>query len=301
MQRWLAKPVAGILHVMRIGLIASSTKPDALNAAHHLATVLQGKTPDATLRVMEPAAGDEIAGFCPDLLVILGGDGTILETARFIAGIAAPVVGINFGKLGYLAAFSLDEFLSHLGLILAGNAPITNRLMLNGEVYQTARHGEECDRRVFSCPALNDVVLNAGIPFRMLDMRLLINGQETVQFRGDGLIVATSSGSTGYNLSAGGPLISPDLPVLVVTPICAHSLSFRPVVLPADAVIRIQALRVNPGSMASFDGQVTWPLKENQYILVKRSVHTLRLVENPTMSHWSMLAHKLAWAQSPKA
>ena len=299
-QRWPQEAAAGILLSMRIGLIANSNKPDAVSAAAQLTGVLKSNRDCSELHLMEPGGLTDLAAFNPDLLVILGGDGTILQTARFIAGTAARVVGINFGKLGYLAAFSLNEFLTHLNVILSGNAPVTSRMMLEGTIYEIAESSDSPDRPVFSCPALNDVVLNAGLPFRMLDMRVQINGQPTVHFRGDGLIVSTSSGSTGYNLSAGGPLISPDLAALVVTPICAHSLSFRPVVLPADTMLRVDAQRVNPGSMVSFDGQVNRPLKENQYVQVKRSACALRLVENPKMSHWDMLAHKLAWAQNPR-
>lgn len=285
---------------MRVGLIANSTKPDAVSAAGQLTGILKSRRDCSDLHLMEPGAMADLAQFKPDLLVVLGGDGTILETARFIAGTAARVVGINFGKLGYLAAFSMDEFLTHMNLILSGKAPVTSRMMLEGGIYENAESANGADRLVFSCPALNDVVLNAGQPFRMLDIRVQINGQPTVHFRGDGLIVSTSSGSTGYNLSAGGPLISPDLPALAVTPICAHSLSFRPVVLPADTTVRVDAQRVNAGSMVSFDGQVNRPLKENQFIQVKQAACTLRLVENPAMSHWNMLAHKLGWAQNPR-
>ncbi len=286
---------------MRVGLIANSTKPDAVSAAGHVLELLKSHRNCGALEVMEPAAPAQLEAFKPDILVIFGGDGTILQAARFIAGIQARIVGINFGKLGYLAAFSMEEFGRNVDLILSGNAPETQRMMLEGVIWEAGTSPGEPDRSVFSCPALNDVALNAGLPFRMLDMRVSFNSQPTVSFRGDGLIVSTASGSTGYNLSAGGPLISPELAALVVTPICAHSLSFRPVVLSADGVVRIDATRVNPGTMVSFDGQVNRPLAAGQHIIVRRSAHVLRLVENPALSHWNMLARKLGWAQNPMA
>ncbi len=245
--------------------------------------------------------------FDPDILVLLGGDGTVLQAARFIAGKRAALVGINFGKLGYLASFTVDEFLAQLPRMLAGELRISERLMLEGAIVDAAgaserdREKSRTPEEVFQCAALNDVVVNAGIPFRMVQLTIMIDGQNTTTFRGDGLIVSTSSGSTGYNLSAGGPLISPDLDAIVITPICPHSLSFRPVVVPDRVEIRITPIRVNTGTHVSFDGQVSQPLVAGQSVVVRRAHKPLRLVENPAMTHWGMLASKLHWAQSPRA
>lgn len=292
---------------MRIGLIANSENRDAMAAAQTLLPMLRQRRECHVAELISEASEPALREWRPDLLIALGGDGTILRTARFIVGLTVPVAGINFGKLGYLAAFSMDQFQEHLELILAGRAPITERLMLHGAIgpadgrAAAPRSAALPEQPLFECVALNDIVLNAGWPFRMVELTVQINAQDTTTFRGDGLIVSTSSGSTGYNLSAGGPLISPDVNAMVITPICAHSLSFRPVVVPDQAVIGLQPRRVNAGTTVSFDGQVVQPLREHQCVLVRRAAKPLRLVENPALSHWRLLADKLAWARSPQA
>ncbi len=295
---------------MRIALAANSDKVDAVAAAQVLLQTLTTAAGSAhEVRLIPVISRADFDAFDPDMLILLGGDGTILQAARFITGMRAALVGINFGKLGYLASFTAEEFKGQLTHILSGQLRISERLMLEGTIFDLPEsagaakgHGiSEPAKPAFQCAALNDVVINAGIPFRMVQLTIMIDGHDTTTFRGDGLIVSTSSGSTGYNLSAGGPLISPDLNAIVITPICAHSLSFRPVVVPDHTEIRITPLRVNTGTHVSFDGQVAQPLVAGQYVVVRRSKKPLRLVENPAMSHWCMLASKMHWAQSPRA
>ena len=293
---------------MRIALTPNLDKSDAVAAAQNLLETLRGHV-GHDVRMMPTISREAFDAFDPDVLILLGGDGTILQAARFITGMRAALVGINFGKLGYLASFTVEEFRTQLPRLLSGELQISQRLMLDGTIINTAESAadgaagklEPAAAPAFHCAALNDIVINAGIPFRMVQLTITINGEDTTTFRGDGLIVSTSSGSTGYNLSAGGPLISPDLNALVITPICPHSLSFRPVVVPADTEIRITPNRVNCGTHVSFDGQVSQPLVAGQYVVVRRATKPLRLVENPTMSHWQMLGSKLHWAQSPRA
>ncbi len=293
---------------MRIALAPNLDKSDAVAAAQQLLESLRGNA-GHDVRMMPTISRDAFDAFDPDMLILLGGDGTILQAARFITGMRAALVGINFGKLGYLASFTVDEFQAHLPRLLRGELNISQRLMLEGTILNAPENAtdgttgarEQAHAPAFHCAALNDIVINSGIPFRMVQLTIAINGYDTTTFRGDGLIVSTSSGSTGYNLSAGGPLISPDLDALVITPICPHSLSFRPVVVPADTQIRITPMRVNSGTHVSFDGQVSQPLVAGQYVLVHRAPKPLRLVENPTLTHWQMLGSKLHWAQSPRA
>jgi NAD+ kinase len=297
---------------MDILLIPNRDKPDAVAAAARLYDLLTARARGTAHRcaVIPCPTRQDLRTFAPTLVVVLGGDGSILATAQALAGLAVPVVGINFGKLGYLAAFSLDQFLEHLDLLLSGSAPATDRLMLHGAIYPWpatfARGGvfpladlEALQPRAAGF-ALNDVVINAGDPFRMIELDVQIDGQRTTTFRSDGVVVATASGSTGYNLSAGGPLISPEVEAMVLTPICPHSLSFRPVVLPATASVLIVPHRLNPGTKVNFDGQLTRPIAENECLLIRRSPTPFTLVENPTINHWQMLAHKLHWAQSPR-
>jgi NAD+ kinase len=291
---------------MKIALVPNPEKADAMAAAQDL---LEELTERARCELMPTPTRAELGAFQPDLLIVLGGDGSILAIAQELVGLPVPVAGINFGKLGYLAAFSLVQFRENLDLILAGRAPRTERLMLRGEIYRCNgkfHHGiqhiaelEACER-VAEGYALNDVVINAGDPFRMIELSVQIDEHETTTFRSDGVIVSTASGSTGYNLSAGGPLISPAVEAMVLTPICPHSLSFRPVVLACSSVAVIVPRRLNSGSKVNFDGQLTMPLTEHDCVVIRRAPTPLVLVENPTVSHWQMLGQKLHWARSPR-
>lgn len=299
---------------MDILLVPNRDKPDAMLAAEHLFTLLQNRArthPAANIAVTTCADYPRISFFKPDLVVVLGGDGSILSTAQALGTLHVPIVGINFGKLGYLAAYSLDEFIASLDDILAGKTPSTQRLMLQAAIYPWPNRGgegggiqslAELERQTPRARglALNDVVINAGEPFRMIELEVQIDEIPTTTFRSDGLVVSTPSGSTGYNLSAGGPLISPEVEAMVMAPICPYTLAFRPVVLPASASILVCPHRLNAGSRVNFDGQINVPLQENECLLIRRAAHYLTLVENPRMNHWQMLAQKLHWAQSPR-
>ena len=295
-----------------MALVPNRDKPDAVAAAEQLRALLARRQQGGgvgRLALLRTADRATIGQFKPELLVVLGGDGSILATAQALDGMAVPVVGINFGKLGYLAAYSLQEFMEHLDLILSGQAPRTERLMLQGTVYpwrhQTVPEIQPLRELESLTPhghglALNDVVINAGEPFRMIELEVQVDEERTTTFRSDGLVVATASGSTGYNLSAGGPLISPEVEALVLTPICPHSLAFRPVVLPAGSSILVCPCRLNEGSWISFDGQVHVALREDECLLIRRAQSGLTLLENPRLTHWQMLAQKLHWARSPR-
>ena len=256
---------------MRVALIPNLDKPDAMAAGRQLETLLAAR---AQVVVLRHPGHPELLAAKPELVVVLGGDGSILRLAHAMAGIDAPVVGINFGKLGYLAAYSLKEFEQHMETVLAGRAPVTERLMLEGSI---CRNGVEAQplsavrghATRFRYPALNDIVINAGEPFRMIELHVRIDDEETTTFRGDGVIVATSSGSTGYNLSAGGPLLTPDVRAMVLTPICPHSLSFRPVVIADTSTVVLHPHRVNPGTKVVFDGQVVESLSVGECVIVR--------------------------------
>ena len=297
---------------MNIALIPNRGKSDAIEAAGRLREIIAQRlagSPGGSVSIIPDLRRDQLDAFQPDLIVVLGGDGSMLSAAQVIAGMCTPVVGINFGKLGYLAAFTPDEFLENLDSILSDQAPKTQRLMLEAAVFPWPRRGvaavQPLGELLSAAPraagvALNDVVLNAGEPFRMIELEVQIDEQRTTSFRADGLVISTASGSTGDNLSAGGPLISPSLAAMVVSPICPHTLSFRPVVIPADSAILVCPHRLNPGSRVSFDGQMNVPITENECVLVRRAKTCFTLVENPKITHWQMLAQKMHWAQNPR-
>jgi len=289
---------------MRIAIVPNINKPKAMTASDELVELLGGHT---IVVLAETDPRQALIRFAPELVVVLGGDGSVLRIANAAAELEAAVVGINFGKLGYLTAFSLEQFKEHLPVILDGRCASTQRLMLLAALYHN--HGIPGRRSVaeLTAPfpiyfgtALNDVVINAGAPFRMIELQLQIDQYDTTTFRSDGLIVSTSSGSTAYSLSAGGPLLAPDVHAMVLTPLCPHSLSFRPVVVSDSSAIIIHPGHLNPGTRISFDGQFGFGFHEDQYLVIRRSPHPLRLLENPHLSHWDVLAQKLLWARSPK-
>jgi len=242
-------------------------------------------------------------GLNPDFAFVLGGDGTVLGVARRLVNLGVPMVGINFGRLGFLAPFLIEDVQAMWDDLAAGRFDFSRRVMLEASV---------CDEGVaepcFSSLAMNDVVITAGPPFRMIEMEMMINprGDATLPpshntfFSGDGVIVATPTGSTAYNISAGGPVVAPDVDGLVITPICPHTLSFRPLVLSASDQIRLRLLRANPGTAVVLDGQVSAPLTAGSVISVRAHQRRLRVVINPRATYWQTLADKMHWAARPK-
>ena len=240
-----------------------------------------------------------------DYILVLGGDGTLLSTARALGDRPVPLVGINFGRLGFLAAFSVDQFKKQFEKLAAGKLPVSRRLQLEASVVakttscKLTSYPDVVAKRRFVATALNDAVVTAGPPFRMIELELGEDGETFVEFFGDGVVVSTPSGSTAYNVSAGGPIISPKVDALCVTPICPHSLSFRPVVVSARSTLLIGFGRVNEGTTLFCDGQASTTLTADDQIVVRRSAHDVLLVENPTARQWKSLAEKLHWAIPP--
>lgn len=237
-----------------------------------------------------------------DLALVLGGDGTVLGVARRLVDLGVPMVGINFGKLGFLAPFALEDVQDTWDDLAAGNFAFSRRVMLEASICEPGQT-QPC----FTSLAMNDAVITAGPPFRMIEMELLINPGDaklppsnSTYFSGDGVIVATPTGSTAYNLSAGGPVIAPDVDGLVITPICPHTLSFRPLVLSAQDRISLRVLRANPGTAVVLDGQVCSPLAAGAVLSVRTYHRRLRVVVNPRATYWQTLATKMHWAARPK-
>lgn len=228
-----------------------------------------------------------------DFAVVFGGDGTILSAARDICEADVPVLGVNVGKLGFLAEFSVDELLELFDRVTDDPELIEKRMILSCTI---GRSGEE----YFTSTAVNDVVISAGAPFNMVEMKISVKGQPVVSCIGDGLIISTPTGSTAYNLSAGGPILSANLSAIVITPLCPHSLSFRPIVISADSVIQIEPVKVNSGTTINLDGQVSHQLCTGDVVTIRRHRGTFLVVNNPIRTQWDTLAGKLNWAQKPK-
>jgi NAD+ kinase len=222
--------------------------------------------------------------------IVFGGDGSIISAARSLAKMRVPVIGVNLGKLGYLAEFSVEELKGQFDQIVAGQTSIEKRMLLSCELGDGDEKGT----------AVNDVFIAAGAPFRMVELDILVDDHLVASCISDGLIVSTPTGSTAYNLSAGGPILASNMKAVVVTPICPHSLSFRPIVLNAERTIEIIGRRVNDGTTVSIDGQVSWPLALQQAVKIKRAKGDFLVVNNPRRNAWDTLATKLRWAQKPQ-
>jgi NAD+ kinase len=228
-----------------------------------------------------------------DFAVVFGGDGTILSAARDLSQTSVPVIGVNVGRLGFLAEFSIDELKTLFDRVTTEAELIEKRMMLKCTV---AEHGKE----KLSSTAINDVVINAGPSYNMVDLKITVRGQSLADCISDGLIISTPTGSTAYNLSAGGPILSANLSAIVITPICPHTFSFRPIVISADNKIEIHPQRVNEGTTITLDGQILSPLKDSDIVTVEKHNGAFLVVNNPLRTQWDTLAGKLSWAQKPK-
>ena len=288
---------------MRLFVVANAEKPNVRPALDELLPWL-GKR--VTLTGTDVSLADDLRDVQADVILVLGGDGTLLSTARRLGGRQIPLMGVNFGRLGFLASFTPSQFRDHLDDLIAGKLPVSSRLILQASVLPA---GVKCDvhdrqdvqaKRRFNATALNDAVVTAGAPFHMVELELRADGESGVRYFGDGVIVSTPSGSTAYNVSAGGPIIDPGVDAICITPICPHSLSFRPVVVSSRTTVVIAASRVNPGTTLFCDGQADTKLSHGETVVLGRSPNDVLLVENPEARQWRSLAEKLHWAASPR-
>ncbi len=223
-----------------------------------------------------------------DLVVVLGGDGTLLKAARLFGHLGAPILGVNLGGLGFLTEISLEELRQLFEGILQGEYQTENRMVLTARI---VREGEVHP----VIPFLNDVVINKGALARIIDLETSIGGQFLTSYRGDGLIVATPTGSTAYNLSAGGPILHPALKTILLTPICPFTLTNRPIILQDDAVIDILLGTKASEVWLTFDGQVGYPLKAGDVVQVQKSVKSVQLIKTPFKNYFEILRTKLKW------
>ena len=249
---------------------------------------------------------DDLGGVNADVILVLGGDGTLLSAARRLRGRQIPLMGVNFGRLGFLASFTPDEFPRHFDDLVNNRLRHTRRMVLDVSVlpaevpYDTDHIEETLKHRRFAATALNDAVVTAGPPFHMVELAVRADQETLVRYYGDGVIITTPSGSTAYNVAAGGPIITPSVAAMCITPICPHSLSFRPLVIPSDSLVTVVAERVNDMTTLFCDGQASTQVQKGDRILIRRSPHDVVLLENPEARLWRSYAEKLNWAVSPK-
>jgi len=225
-----------------------------------------------------------------DLMLVLGGDGTMIATARMVGNAEVAVLGINYGGLGYLAEFRIEEIYSALESILDGRYAVQRRLMLSAELWRG--HDLISGNRV-----LNDVVINKSALARIIEIEAYLNDQFVNSFRADGLIVATPTGSTAYTLSAGGPVVYPSMSAIVITPICPFTLSNRPIVVPDDSVIELRLKTDKQEVALTLDGQVGVPLQVDDRVVIKKSHTTFNLIQPMNRNYFEVLRDKLLWGR----
>lgn len=228
-----------------------------------------------------------------ELLFVLGGDGTLIAAVHSLGTKQIPIVGINLGKIGFLAEFTLAQLENEGEFLFEPGLPVVSRAMLNVQLEPTGG-------QPFHTLAVNDCVVLSGPPFRMAEMSVSTDGEEIAQVRGDGLIVATASGSTAYNLSAGGPVLDPTASCVLLTPICPHAVTFRPLALDASRTIVVRGLATNEGSTVMIDGHVRRPFRAGDRLVITRYEADFKLVRNPHRSEWFALRRKLMWGQNPQ-
>jgi NAD+ kinase len=225
-----------------------------------------------------------------DMVIVLGGDGTLLSAARLVADARrnVPIFGVNLGSLGFMAEVPLEELYDNLAKALAGRLRADERMMLTAAVIRNGK-------KIAEHTVLNDAVLSKGTMARMVSLEVSVGGDYLTSIRADGLILATPTGSTAYSLSAGGPIIHPALHCFVVTPICPHTLSNRPIAIPDTAVVRVKLVSRSEGVSLSLDGQVVSPLRLNDIVEVKKAKYRVRLIKHPSKNYYEILRTKLKW------
>ena len=275
-----------------VGIVVKPGDEDARRTADELSAWLQER---GILVAGKPFVSVKGADQSPeaahaDLVVVLGGDGTMLATSRLIGNAEVLVLGINYGGLGYLTDFRIEEMYTALEAILEGDFEVDPRVQLDAEHF---RDGESLAKgRV-----LNDIVINKAAIARVIDIEVNLNGLFVNSFRADGLIVATPTGSTAYNLSAGGPIVYPSMNAVVLTPICPFTLTNRPIVVPDRAEIELKLIGEHKGVLLTLDGQTGIPLNSGDTVAIRKSETTFNLVQPPNRNYFDVLRNKLKWGR----
>jgi NAD+ kinase len=258
--------------------------------AHGIRALLDEETgssvdQSATARTRQELAGES------DLLLVLGGDGTLLAAARVAAPHGTPLLPINMGSLGFLTSFTLEEMFPALEETLAGRSSVSERVLLRVDL---VRAGQIVDgQRV-----LNEAVINKGALARMIDLELKIDGAFVCRYRADGLIVATPTGSTAYSLSAGGPIVHPSVESLIITPICPHTLTDRPLVVRDSSSVEVSLSGDAESVFLTLDGQKGIPMQSGDCVRIVRAPERLKLIQPPRKSYFDILRSKLKWGEA---
>ncbi len=291
----------GLMPIARVGIVAKR-KLDAASVLAELAGWLHARQLEVVFETdtaavagasgaCATASRDELPARC-DLLIVLGGDGTFIGMADRIAraDVDVPILGVNFGSLGFLTEITLPELYPSLESVLAGTATIDARMMLAARTLRA-------DRPFAEHVVLNDIVVTKGALSRIVEMSVTVDQQPVTRVRADGLIVASPTGSTAYNLAAGGPIVHPSFDAILLTPIAPHTLTNRPVLIPASSEVQVRPIMDdgNDEVYVTFDGQSGFPLAAQDIVAIRRAARPLRLIKSPTRTYFELLREKLKW------
>ncbi len=282
----------------RIGIFAKVDRPEAREVVPRLVEWLIARGRQVLLEketagLVEHAPSAVRKADLPaqvDLIIVLGGDGTLLSMARLVGELAVPILGVNLGGLGFLTATTQEDLFPALDALFRGEMLVEERMMLAAQVTR----GQD---RLTGYVALNDVVITKSAMSRIITLAVSVEGQFATGYRADGLIVSTPTGSTAYSLSAGGPIVYPTMDAVVLTPICSHTLTNRPIVLPANLPIEITLLTGEQEVMLTLDGQVGLALQQGDIVEVRQASPRIRLVRDPRRHFFSVLRTKLKWGE----
>ena len=258
--------------------------------AHGASVTCDSETSDCLGMTAVQARKREELPTCTDLLIVLGGDGTLLSAARLAANRKVPILAVNLGGLGFLTTVAQDEIYSILDEIFAGQHRVSERVMVEAEII---RGGEVVRRQI----ALNDAVLNKAALARIMDLELRVDGEYVTTYKADGLILSTPTGSSAYSLAAGGPIVYPTVECFVVTPICPHTLTNRPLVIPDSASIEVDFKAEDDTVFLTLDGQIGIELMRGDHIRVRKAAEKLLLVRPAKKTYYQVLRNKLKWGE----
>ena len=280
----------------RIGLVAKAKRADACRVASELSAWLRARgcrvylDADTARAIRARGYAKETVARRADLVVVLGGDGTLLSVARLVHKRGIPIAGVNLGSLGFLTEIPLPELYSTLEQVLAGRYTLEERIMLDTCVIRKGK-------RICRQAVLNDVVINKAAMARIIDMETYMNRKYVATFKADGLILSTPTGSTAYCLAAGGPIVYPTVDALVLIPICPHTLTNRPIVVPDGFSVEIVLRSKNEDVYLTLDGQTGLSLETGDVVKVTKSPYRTRLVASPTRNYFGILRTKLMWGE----
>jgi NAD+ kinase len=290
---------ANIKTIRTVGIISRPRRADIARVvppliewlrAHGADVACDSETGECIGDVTGPAWRREELPAQSDLLIVLGGDGTLLSAARLVAGRQIPILAVNLGGLGFLTTVPLDDLYPILEEIFAGKNRMSERVLLDAQI---VRGGSVIRRQI----ALNDAVLNKAALARIMDVTLHVDGEYVTTYKADGLILSTPTGSTAYSLSAGGPIVYPSVEAFVVTPICPHTLTNRPLVIPDTAKIEIEFQAEDDAVFLTLDGQIGIELVQGDQIVVQKASEKLRLVLPSKKNYFQVLRNKLKWGE----